>query len=388
MKSQNAVGKAMPRLGLVSALISIGLTAGGCAPRPSSNVLIPVTSSVEGSKSVSILTATTRMRSEEQRAAFSNGRAHTVNYEQYTISLPPRHVSGQIEWPSETPGNPQKDFVVSGERPLDQAGFPSAIARQLRSKNNGGGDVLVFVHGYNTNYQEAVFRMAQLTADGDFDGASVLFAWPSRGTLEGYLADRESSTYSRDYLEQVLNEIARVPNVRSINLVAHSMGNWLAVETLRQAKLRGQSPFIAKLGNVVLLSPDIDIDVFGTELDVIGKLKHPIIIALARNDLALAASQHIAGDVARAGNVLIDNPRAQAAIERYDLKVVDLSQVNDGDFLGHNKFMQALPQLVHIVQNENAAGDVSASAPGIFVVDAAGDVLATPLRIGNALLGR
>jgi esterase/lipase superfamily enzyme len=138
----------------------------------------------------------------------------------------------------------------------------------------------------------------------------------------------------------------------------------------------------------VLLSPDIDVDVFRTQLDVIGRLKRPIIVALAKNDLALAASQRIAGDVPRVGNVLIDNPRAQAEIERYNLKVVDLSQIKGGDSFGHSKFIQALPELQRIAANSEAAGNTGIAAPGIFVVDAAGDILATPLRIGDALLRR
>ncbi len=380
-------GRPCPRLGLASAFVLIGLTLAGCAARPSSGVLIPVAATAEGSKTVSILAATTRLRSEEQQAAFTDGRARAVSYEQYAVSLPPNHVSGQIEWPSQTPGNPQKDFVVSDGHALDKTSFAGAIAQQIEVKKSSDGNILVFVHGYNTNYQEAVFRTAQLTADRSFEETTVLFAWPSRGTLAGYVADRESSTYSRDYLEQVLNEIAAVPKVKSINLVAHSMGNWLAVETLRQAKLRAKSPFLGKLGNVVLLSPDIDIDVFASELNVIGKLKHPIIIAIAKNDLALAASQRIAGDVSRLGNALTDNPRAQAAIERYDLQVVDLSEVKGSDVFGHSKFLQALPELEHIAHNNDAASG-SGSAPGIFTVDGAGDILSTPLRMSDALFGR
>ncbi len=384
MDGRSAAGKSS-RLRAVIALTLIGLAAAGCASRPTGDVLIPVASTAEGAKSVSILAATTRQRSEGSEVFFTNGRAHGINYEQYAISLPPSHVAGQIEWPSQAPGNPGKDFVVTSERPLDESGFSVAIAQQLEVKKNQDGNVLVFVHGYNTNYQEAVFRMAQLKADRSYDETTVLFAWPSFGTLTGYLADRESSTYSRDYLEQVLNEIARIPKVKSINLVAHSMGNWLAVETLRQAKLRAKSPFLDKLGNVVLLSPDIDVDVFVSQLDVIGKLKRPIIVALSKNDLALAASQRIAGDISRVGNALVDNPRAQAAIERYDLKVVDLSQVQGGDFLGHSKFIEALPELEHIARNgETGAGG---SAPGIFQVDSAGDILAMPLRLGDAMLG-
>jgi esterase/lipase superfamily enzyme len=134
----------------------------------------------------------------------------------------------------------------------------------------------------------------------------------------------------------------------------------------------------------MLLAPDIDVDVFRTQLDAIGKLKHPIIVAVPSDDLALAASQRIARDVPRIGNVLIDNPRAQAAIERYGLDVVDLSQVNSGDYLGHSKFADAVPELHTIASSGvNQRGGVQRSR--VFVLSSAGRVLSAPAIIGDAL---
>jgi esterase/lipase superfamily enzyme len=179
---------------------------------------------------------------------FTSNRSGSIDYQEYAISIPPNHVAGKIEWPSQTPGNVKTDFVVISNRPLTEPGFAEAIETQLASHRDLRGSVSVFVHGYNTNHQEAVFRVGELAADlRSTAGAMVVFSWPSRASLTGYVADRESVTYSRDYLERVLNEIAGVPNVRSINLVAHSMGNFLAVETLRQARLREHSPFLKKL---------------------------------------------------------------------------------------------------------------------------------------------
>jgi esterase/lipase superfamily enzyme len=212
----------------------------------------------------------------------------------------------------------------------------------------------------------------------------VAFSWPSRATLTGYVADRESVTYSRDYLERVLNEIASVPGVRSINLVAHSLGCWLAAETLRQAKLGDRSPFLKKLNQVVLLSPDIDVDVFRTQLDVIGILSPPIIVAISKNDRALATSQRVAGGVSRVGNLLVDDPRAQAAIERHGIVVVDLSQVNASDFLGHSKFADVLPELQDIA-SPNGRNRPFGGA-GIFVLNGAGQILLVPAVVGDALL--
>ncbi len=374
------------RFRVLAIALLLGCTLAGCASRPASDVLT-VTEGASVGTPVSILVATTRKRSNEQDDAFTIARSRTVNYEQYTISIPPNHKSGQIEFPQQGRRDPATNFVVTEAHELQPSGFRSEIARQK------GRDVLVFVHGYNTNFQEALFRQAQLTYDAKPRGGavgpiSVLFAWPSAGALTGYVADRESSTYSRDYLEQVLNDIASIPDVRSVNIVAHSMGNWLAVETLRQARLRGKSAFLGKLGDVTLISPDIDVDVFRTQLDAIGRLKRPITIVLNKNDLALRASQRLAGDIPRVGNVLIDNPEAQAAIKKYDLRVVDLSQVKGGDSLNHSTFIQALPALQQIVESNALAGHGEEQGAGVFVVDAAGEVLSTPLRIGNALLGR
>jgi esterase/lipase superfamily enzyme len=318
---------------------------------------------------------------------FTSGRSRSINYQDYAISIPPAHVAGKIEWPSQTPGNAETDFVVTSNEPLTRAGFVKAIGTELALRRDLQGRVLVFVHGYNTSHQEAVFRVAQLAADLHASaGAMVVFSWPSRANLLGYVADKESVTFSRDYLEQVLNEIARIPDVRSINLVAHSMGNWLAVETLRQAKLREGAPFLGKLGEVVLLAPDIDVDVFRTQLDAIGKLNHPIIVAVSRDDKALATSQRIAGGVRRVGNVLIDNPRVQAAIEHYGIDVVDLSQVNSEDYLGHSKFVEALPGLQSIAASGGAAGSRGIGGAGVFVLNSAGTILSAPGVIGNALL--
>jgi hypothetical protein len=108
-----------PRPGLTGILILVGFAIGGCSSRPSSSVLVPITAAVGGGKSVSILAATTRTRSHDDDEAFTNGRARAVNYEQYAISIPPDHVSGQIEWPAQIPGNPERDFVVTSAQQLD-----------------------------------------------------------------------------------------------------------------------------------------------------------------------------------------------------------------------------------------------------------------------------
>ena len=377
-------GKVPASMNPMMAAVVLSLVLNGCVGKPPAEVLIPVSAPLNGAKSVAVLAATTRAREKDSPYGFTADRSEAINYQDYTVSIPPSHVPGKIEWPSQTPGNAQTDFVVTSSRPLTEAGMAEAIKAELASRKDEHGSVLVFVHGYNTNYPETVFRGAELATDlRATAGAMVVFSWPSRATLTGYVADRESATYSRDYLERVLDEIAAIPNVGSINLVAHSMGNWLAVETLRQARLREHSPFLKKLNQVVLLAPDIDVDVFKTQLEAIGPLRHPIIVAVSKDDRALSASKLIAGRVSRVGNVLLDDPRARATIERYGIDVVDLSQVNSSDYFGHSKFVEALPELQNIAASGGAR---TTSGPGIFLLNSAGQILSAPAAIGNAVL--
>ena len=116
------------------------------------------------------------------------------------------------------------------------------------------------------------------------------------------------------------------------------MGCWLTAEMLRQAKIRGDLEFGGKLGNVLLASPDIDVEVFRSQLDVIGKRNPPIVVTTSSEDKALAVSSLLAGDNPRVGNLLLENPELKAEIERKGLIVVDTSNVQSPDPLNHTLF--------------------------------------------------
>ena len=125
--------------------------------------------------------------------------------------------------------------------------------------------MLIFVHGYNTRFEEAVYRFAQIVHDAGVDVAPVLFTWPSGGNVIDYVYDRDSAMYSRDAFETVLQALVDNPNVGSISILAHSMGNYLTVETLRQMAIRDHG-LPTKIREVMLASPDIDVDVFRRQI--------------------------------------------------------------------------------------------------------------------------
>jgi esterase/lipase superfamily enzyme len=258
-----------------------------------------------------------------------------------------------VQWPSSRPGNPATDFVT-----LSAQTVPAAEARAAFDKRvvaTPGHSVLVFVHGYNTRFEEAVYRFAQVAHDSGADVVPVLFTWPSRGRALQYLYDRESANYSRDALEAVLREIVKDPKVQEVSILAHSMGNLVAVEALRQMAIRdrGISP---KIKNIMLAAPDIDFDVFRrqlAEIDAGGK-HAPITLFVSQDDRALSISQLVAGDEPRLGAVDALNEPYKDILARAHVNVVDLTKVASDDSINHSKF--ASGDVVHAIGARLATG--------------------------------
>ena len=126
------------------------------------------------------------------------------------------------------------------------------------------------MHGFNNKFEDAVFRFAQIVHDSGAEVAPVLFTWPSRGSVLAYGYDRESTNFSRNALETLLRDLARDPNVGEITVLAHSMGNWLALESLRQMAIRDKR-VAPKIRNVILAAPDVDMDLARAAFHDMGK---------------------------------------------------------------------------------------------------------------------
>src|SRR6476469_618614 len=174
---------------LSACLLSVSITA--CASGPPLGVLDPVILP-PGAKAIPIYVATTRAReSAEPRRMFGGERAKAVDHARILVSVPPNHQSGEIEWPSRAPGNPLTNFVTAEREFLPDANFAADIRKSLASRPPGERDVLVFIHGYNTRFEDAVYRLAQIVHDSGFKGVPILFTWPSKGQLLDYPYDRE-----------------------------------------------------------------------------------------------------------------------------------------------------------------------------------------------------
>jgi esterase/lipase superfamily enzyme len=201
---------------------------------------------------------------------------------------------------------------------------------------------MIFIHGYNTSFDSAVYRATQIAHDSGYPGTPVLFSWASGGSTKDYVYDRESASVARDQLEATLRLLAQ-SGARRIDIVAHSMGTWVTMEALRQLALTGDRNLGGKLGDVVLASPDIDVDVFKSQMRRYGKPDRPFFLMLSSDDRALKLSGIIAGNRPRVGDY-----GDAADLAEYGVVVVDLSKEKGVDRLNHTKFADN-PELVKLL---------------------------------------
>jgi esterase/lipase superfamily enzyme len=196
----------------------------------------------------------------------------------------------------------------------------------------GGGDVLIYVHGFKQTFETAVLDGAHLSDGIKFRGRTMVFSWPSKAGLFDYAYDRDSAMWSRDEFERVLSTLVSAPGTGRVNIVAHSMGTMLSLESLRQLYARYGDTVTSKIGAVVFAAPDIDMDVFSSAIQRIGPLAGKITVIAATNDRALALSGQIAGGMTRVGAA------EKAVIARLGVRVVDASAEGWG-IINHDLFL-------------------------------------------------
>ena len=153
---------------------------------------------------VQVFIASTR-RGETGEAA--RQQAAEAHYALATMTVPPGHRAGAIEEPLWGRPNGRNDITLAGERELDDDEFRAELASHISGRVGVNRDALVFVHGFNTSFDEARLRATQIAADAHFGGVMVLFTWPSKSDVFGYVSDKDSATASRDALQGLLHDL-------------------------------------------------------------------------------------------------------------------------------------------------------------------------------------
>ena len=164
--------------------------------------------------------------------------------------------------------------------------------------------------------------------------------------------------------------------------MAHSMGTWLAVEALRQMAIR-DGRTLPKIKNVILASPDLDVDVFSRQFLALGKNPPHFTLFVSQDDRALSVSRRISGNVDRLGQVDANAEPYRTQFEKAGISVIDLTKLKSGDSLNHGKFAESADVVKLIGQRLISGQTITDSDVGLG--EAVGAVaLGVSNTVGNA----
>ncbi len=206
----------------------------------------------------------------EKLNEFYGGNRGSLSVGFCDVSIPPNHKRGKLEAPSiwrfEIRENPNRHVMLRSVQPVDGATFVNslrtAVSSSIRKSSVAnevaeiGGELFVFVHGYNVTFKDAARRTAQMAYDLGFPGVPVMFSWPSlgEGNLAGYREDERSAEWCEEDVMDFVTVIAEQSGARRIHLIAHSMGNRVLTGVLRRLAYSHRSGNVPKFNEVILMS--------------------------------------------------------------------------------------------------------------------------------------
>ncbi|RPH27712.1 MAG: alpha/beta hydrolase [Bacteroidales bacterium] len=295
----------------------------------------------------SVLYGTNRKRIiGKSNIKFDNTRDHTLHLGNCNVSIPLSHKVGTIERPNWFSSlffdeSPKKHFTILSNRIVDESEFKNLLKQKIGQSDEK--DILLFIHGFNVRFDDAMMRAAQLGYDLNFKGAVTAFSWPSNGKVSGYLLDADTARLSSDYLCDFIKKMIDNTNACKLNIIAHSMGNVVLTQALQQLRSEGVFPNTI-FNQIVLAAPDIDKDIFINQIMPSINRNFGLTLYASDKDKALIVSKSIRKGYSRLGEggdniTIIDG-----------LDTVDASNV-DTSLLGHGYFAdtQSLINDIHMI---------------------------------------
>lgn len=296
---------------------------------------------------VPVFYGTDRKRKDDaQRVAYSSERGRRLALGRALITIPKSHQVPNIERPFairvpffqvtlyQGSEDPKLHFTIKEMVTLTHEQFVEQARERILGGRAFKDQAIVFVHGYNTDFDYALYRSAQMAYDLKFDGATFLYSWPSAGDVTGYVYDRESSEQSEPYLREFLDMVMRDTGARSVSVIAHSMGNLPLLRVLQA--LGPTMPADVRLNQIILAAPDVDRDVFSNLTATIQKYGRGVTMYCSSNDFAMSMARRLAGGVPRAGDVSVDGPVVVTGVD-----TIDVSQTNTEYFaLNHSTYAE------------------------------------------------
>ena len=277
---------------------------------------------------------------------FYGGKRGSLHYGLAKVSVPKRHKFGEMERPNSLWGeaeDKQKHILVNHLKELSLQEFSTILKSKLKFVEEK--DIVVFIHGYNNTFADAIRRTAQLAYDLDFKGVPLTYSWPSQGNdkVLTYMEDEASIQYTVPHFVKFLTQIIENKKDANIHLIGHSMGTRALTNALKEISYiyRGQTLF----KNVILAAPDIDRDVFEVSLlPYIQKATEMITLYSSSDDKALQVSQTLHGGE-RLGQS--DNIFIYKGLHTIDATGIDTSSLGHSYFAEKEMLLNDLKEIIY-----------------------------------------
>ncbi|WP_208435781.1 alpha/beta hydrolase [Bartonella phoceensis] len=297
---------------------------------------------------VPVYVATSRMMQKSYSQPYGAERSSKVHYNRVDVGIPQQHVKGVVEINAYKPTHDKYFAAVALQKYDNREQFKQQLNAALAKKTKGKREIFLFIHGYNNNFADGTFRTAQFTYDYSLNVVAVHYSWPSAASIPLYIYDRDSANFARDGLIELLTLLSET-DADQISVVAHSMGNFVIMESLRTLALQGKYKPIRRITSFLMAAPDIDIDVFERQLNDIKRLPQPTAILVSRADKALAVSRRLTGGHHRVG----DGTDIEI-LRKNGIAVLDFSRVDGG---AHNVFASS-PTLMALSREGSLASTI------------------------------
>lgn len=232
------------------------------------------------------------------------------------------------------------DLANNMEQQLDQAeGFFDTINKVIGNMYNK--DILLYVHGANSNFYRATAQGAQYFHFTGHNSVVVTFSWPSAENLLKYKTDVLHAKQTVPAFSQLIEVLARHTNAKNINILAYSAGAQVVVPGL--AYLRDKYPGLTtdeinkkfRLGELYLAAPDTDFTPFIERYMKFKDIVDRTTINVNQNDsvLRFAAIQNGISRLGRPDISELTEKEGKLVLEAIQSDKLDLLNVGDSEAL-------------------------------------------------------
>ena len=236
------------------------------------------------------------------------------------------------------------------------------LFKKLKRLMDGGRQTLVFIHGFNVSFAEAIGSALALQIKLNAEGLAldvVTFTWPSDGKNtppRAYWNDRDDAiasglAFSRGFqmLHEFFTGLSRREHCgQAVNLLCHSMGNFVLENALWHLRVSSYGTLPRIFQEILLVAADVDDTALESErkLQRLPEICRRVNVYYNRGDLALGLANWTKGQPDRLGE---SGPKHPLAVPSGVVNV-DCSEVVHGIREHSYHLGSALPDIAQVLR--------------------------------------